>query len=123
QALEVDQRSPETLNNLGISYSTQHKFAEAEQAFRRTLGLDPQNRTANYNLGLILLARGKPKDAATNLRRAVPADANAPCSLSQACLESGQTKEGLEIAEKLSAENAEDVRLHFSFWAMLASQT
>ena len=122
RALEIDPRSAETLNNLGISYSTQHKFAEAEQAFRRTLGLDPQNRTANYNLGLILLARGKPKDAATNLRRAIPADANTLFSLSQACLESGQTKEGLEIAEKLSAENAQDVRLHFSLGVMLASQ-
>jgi tetratricopeptide (TPR) repeat protein len=122
KALQIDPRSTETLDNLGISYSTQRKFDLAEQAFRQTLRLDPGNRAADYNLGLILLAKGQAKEAVGILRRATPPDAATLLALAQAYLQTGRTEEGLLIANRLSRESPQDVRLHFSLGVMLASR-
>jgi tetratricopeptide (TPR) repeat protein len=122
KALRINPRSVETLNNLAISYTTQGKFDLAEQTFLATLRLEPRNRTANYNLGLILLARHEPKGAITALERIRPADSSVLLNLTQAYLMAGMKDQGLKTAEALSAQDSKDVKLHFSLGVILASK-
>ncbi len=122
KALELNPRSVETLNNLATSYATQQKLDLAEQAFRQTLRLEPRNRTANYNLGLILLATHKPKQAIKALEFVQPPDSSTMLNLTKAFLRAGNTSQGLQSAQTLSTRNPKDVKIHFSLGVILASE-
>ena len=122
RALKINPRSTETHNNLGISYFSQRKLELAAEEFQRSLRLDLHDRTANYNLGLVELAEGKPKDAITYLRRVQPPDAGTSLNLTQAYLSAHETAEGLKLAQTLSDQAPNDVRVHFSLGVILAAQ-
>ena len=47
------------LNNLGVNYNSLRKFAQAEQAFRLSVRLSPNNSLAVTNLAYALAAEGK----------------------------------------------------------------
>ncbi len=123
RALEMNARSTETHNNLGSAYYAQKKLDLAEQEFLKTLGYEPANRDANYNLSLILLAKGDAQGAITHLRRVRPADDPAVLfTLAEAYFRAGQAQKGLETATSLSARAKNDVRAHFTLGVLLASQ-
>jgi tetratricopeptide (TPR) repeat protein len=60
RALKISPDSARTRNNIGNSYIAQGKSELAQQEFRKVLRVEPSNRDANYNLGLVLLAKHSP---------------------------------------------------------------
>lgn len=121
RALRAAPRSTQVLNDVGNSYVLQHKVKLAEARFRAALREDPANRNANYNLGLLLLAERRPKEAVSCFERVHPADANSLFSLAEAYLRAGETRQGLATAGLLSGQAKSDVRVHFTLGVMLAA--
>jgi tetratricopeptide (TPR) repeat protein len=119
-ALKIVPRSAEVHNNLGNVYLLEHKFDAAEKEFRASLSLDASNHDANYNLGVALLAQHRPKEAIPYFQSVQPPSTSSMLNLVQAYLLEGETKEGLSTANRLSAQNKGDVRLHFTLGVMLA---
>jgi tetratricopeptide (TPR) repeat protein len=122
QALTLDPNSTRTRNNLGNLYVSQEKFDLAENEFGKVLRVDPTNREANYNLGLVLMARHSPAAAILQLQRVRPADVATRFNLVRAYLQAGRTAEGLTMARALSAQNKDDVQLHFTLGALLGAE-
>ena len=81
----------------------------------------PRNREANYNLGLVLMARRLPAEAIPHFQRVRPADLPTRFNLVRAYLQAGRTAEGLKLARELSAQNKDDVQLHFTLGVLLAA--
>ena len=121
-ALRLSPDSTKTHNNLGNVYVAQKRTDLAEKEFRTVLRLDPANRDANYNLGLLLLAKRSPVEAISHLERVKPANTATRFNLIQAYFQSKRTAEALRMATELSAENKNDVPVHFSLGVMLASE-
>jgi len=122
RGLRASPRSVDGLNLLGMIHHRQDRHEAAVRAFRAALRLDPQNSTANYNLGLLLLAARRPREAIAALQRVTPPDAGTLLSLTEAYFAAGMTSRGLSTAERLSASAADDVKLHFSLGVLLARQ-
>jgi tetratricopeptide (TPR) repeat protein len=122
QALRLDANSTRTLNNLGNLYVAQEKLDLAEKEFRKVLRLEPGNRDGNYNLGLVLMAKGSPSEAIACFLRVRPSDVATRSNLTRAYLRAGRTTEGLKTATELSAQNKDDVQLHFTLGVLLASE-
>ena len=122
QALKLDPTSTRTLNNLGNLYVAQNKLDLGEKEFRKVLRLEPGNRDGNYNLGLLLMARGSPLTAISRFQRVRPPDIASRSNLIRAYLRAGRTAEGLKVATDLSAQNKDDVQLHFTLGVLLASE-
>jgi tetratricopeptide (TPR) repeat protein len=121
-ALKLAPNSTRTRNNLGNVYFAQGKLDLAEQEFRTVLRIAPANRDANYNLGLVLLAQGSPAKAILHFQRLRPANLEAKFNLTRAYLQAGRTAEGLKSATELSAENKDNVQLHFTLGVLLAAE-
>lgn len=121
QALSLDPRSSDTLNNLGASYAAQGKSELAEQMFRGTLKFHPTNRTANYNLALLLLDRKQPKEALAYLAHVFPQDSASQLATIRADFEAGMVPDGLRAADTLSRGAASDLKVHFSLGMLLGS--
>lgn len=122
QALTLDPNSTRTHNNLGNLFVSQEKFDLAEKEFGKVLRVDPTNREANYNLGLVLMARHSPAAAILQLQRVRPADVATRFNLVRAYLQAGRTAEGLKMARELSAQNKDDVQLHFTLGVLLSTE-
>jgi tetratricopeptide (TPR) repeat protein len=120
-ALHVAPDSTMTHNNLGDFYVEAGKPALAESEFRSTLRLDPKNRAASYNLGSILLARHDARQAIEYLERVKPPDAGSLFQLVEAYLATGNKAKALSTAQTLSAQEPQDVKVHFSLGVLLAS--
>ncbi len=122
QALKLDHNSTRALNNLGNLYVAQNKLDLAEKEFRKVLRLEPENRDGNYNLGLLLMATSSPVAAISHFQRVHPPDIATRSNLIRAYLRAGRTAEGLKLATDLSAQNKENVQLHFTLGVLLASE-
>jgi tetratricopeptide (TPR) repeat protein len=120
-SLKLDPNSAGARNNLGNLYAAQQKLDLAEKEFRKVLRVEPGNRDANYNLGLVLMARNVPAEAIVHFQRIRPADVATRLNLVRAYLQTGRAAEGLKAASDLSAQNKDDVQLHFSLGVLLAS--
>jgi tetratricopeptide (TPR) repeat protein len=121
-ALKLDPNSTRTRNNLGNVYVAEEKPDLAEKEFRTLLGLDPANRDGNYNLGLVLMAKGQPTEAIVHFQRVRPANVQTLFNLIRALLQARRTAEGLKAATELSAQNKDDIQLHFTLGVLLASE-
>jgi tetratricopeptide (TPR) repeat protein len=121
-ALKLAPGSAKTRNNLGNVYLSEQKPDLAENEFRTVLRSDPGNRDANYNLGLVLMSKGSPGEAIPHFERVRPATVATQFNLIRAYLASNRTAEGLRLATELSAQNKNDIQLHFSLGIMLASE-
>jgi tetratricopeptide (TPR) repeat protein len=121
-ALKVAPGSAKTRNNLGNVYMSEQKPDLAENEFRTVLRTDPGNRDANYNLGLLLMSKGSPGEAIPHFERVRPATVATQFNLIHAYLASNRAAEGLRLATELSAQNKDDIQLHFSLGIMLASE-
>lgn len=124
-ALKLAPNSTKTLNNLGNLYAAQRKFDLAEKTFRKTLSIEPANNDGNYNLGLVLLAKGSPAEAIPHLQRVRPANVQTSLNLIRAYLQAHRTTEGLKLAKYFSAQHdtGEDaVQQHFTLGILLASE-
>src|SRR2546427_10686565 len=83
---------------------------------------DLGNRDGNYNLGLVLMAKGRPAEAIIHFQRVRPSNVETRFNLIRACLQAHRTAEGLKAATELSAQNKDDVQLHFTLGVLLASE-
>jgi tetratricopeptide (TPR) repeat protein len=120
-ALKLSPNSTKTHNNLGNLYVAQNKPDLAEKEFRTALRSNPADSEGNYNLGLLLIAKGSPAEAIPYFQRVRPANMETRFNLVRCYLQSGQTAAGLTLARTLSAQNKDDVRLHFTLGVFLAS--
>jgi tetratricopeptide (TPR) repeat protein len=121
-ALKLAPNSTTTHNNLGNLYVTQQKLDLAEKEFTRVLAVAPANRDANYNLGLLLIAKGEPAEAIRHLEQVHPATVETQFNLVRAYLQAGRSADALKTARQISAENKQDVQLHFTLGVLLASR-
>jgi flagellin-like protein len=121
-ALTLDPNSTRTHNNLGNVYVAQDKFDLAETEFGKVLSVEPDNREANYNLGLVLMARHLPAKAIPHLQRVRPLDIPTRFNLVRAYLQAGRAAEGLKLAREISAQNKDNVQLHFTLGVLLAGE-
>jgi tetratricopeptide (TPR) repeat protein len=122
KALQLSPNSTKTHVNLGNVYLMQKKADIAEKEFRTVLRLEPQNQDGNYNLGLLLMAKGAPAQAIPLLARVHPANTATRFNLIQAYFQIKRNAEALRMATELSAENKNDVQVHFSLGILLASE-
>lgn len=120
-ALQIAPNSAKTLVNLGNIYVAQKQIPLAEQQFRRALRFDPDNRDANYNLGLLLSANGSPAQAIPFFLHVHPANAATQFGLVDAYLKCGRGSEAQRLADELSSEHGDDVQVHFSLGLLLVS--
>jgi Flp pilus assembly protein TadD len=61
-------------HNQGFHFHLQHQMEEAEPFYQRAVALDPDFKEAWMNLGLVLLARGRPEEALSCQRQALCLD-------------------------------------------------
>jgi tetratricopeptide (TPR) repeat protein len=121
-ALKLAPNSAKTRNNLGNVYVAQKKIDLAEKEFRTVLHVDPQNGDANYNLGVLLMARGSTAEAIPHFERVRPANLATTFNLIRAYFQSKRTADALRLATELSAQNKNNVQVHFTLGIMLASE-
>ncbi len=120
-ALRLNPKSAKTHENLGNLYVAENKLDLAQKEFESTLRIDPADSDGNYNLGLLLMAKGESAVAIPHFQRVRPQSLEAQFNLVRCYLVTRQTNSGLALARKMSAENPNDVRLHFSLGVFLAS--
>ena len=121
-ALKLDPNSSRTHNHLGNLFVAEEKLDLAEKEFRTTLRLDPSNQDGNYNLALVLMARGHAAEAIPHFQRFGSTNVAARFNLIRAYLQAGRKAEGLKIADELSAHSKDDVQFHFTLGVLLASE-
>ncbi len=122
QGLQLNPKSTGIRNDMGNLYVLQGNLDQAEKEFREVLRLSPADPDGNYNLGLVFLAKKHPADAALYFERVHPATIAARFNLTKAYLEAGKTTEGLRTAKELSAQNKDNVQLHFTLGVLLATE-
>jgi tetratricopeptide (TPR) repeat protein len=122
KALQLAPRSTKTRNNLGSVYVAMKKIDMAEAEFRKVLLLDPANKDGNYNLGLLLSSSGHPAEAIRHFERVRPQDLPTRVNLVRAYFQTKQPAEALRRVRALSAENQDNLQLHFSLGLLLASE-
>jgi tetratricopeptide (TPR) repeat protein len=120
-ALKLNPNSTKTHNNLGNLYVTENKADLAEKEFRTALRSEPADAEGNYNLGLLLMTKGLPAEAIPHFQRVRPENLETRFNLVRCYLQSKQIPAGLALARSLSAQNKDDVRLHFTLGVLLAS--
>jgi tetratricopeptide (TPR) repeat protein len=122
QALQFDPASSKTHNNLGNSYVEQKKLDLAEKEFRIVLRLDPKDADGNYNLGLLLMAKGSPAEAIVHFERVKPANTATELNLVRAYFKAKRPSDALLKATEVSTESKKDLQVHFSLGLLLASE-
>ena len=123
KALQIAPNSTKAHNDLGNAYVNLKKVDLAEKEFRTVLRLDPANRDGNYNLGVLLMAKGSPAEAIPHFERVRPADVATTFNLITAYFQSKRTAEALRLATELSSQNKGDLKVHFNLGVLLASKT
>jgi len=121
KALTLSPNSTKTHVNLGNVYVAQKRPDLAEKEFRTALRLDPANQDGNYNLGVLLMAKGVPAEAIPHFERVSARNVPARLNLIQALLQTKRVPVALHIATALSAQNKNEVQVHFSLGLVLAS--
>jgi len=122
KALQIAPNSAKTHVNLGNVYLLQKRSDLAEKEFRTVLRLDPQNQDGNYNLAVLLMAKGAPAQAIPLLSRIHPANTATRFNLVRAYFQSKRPAEALRMATELSTQDKDNVQVHFSLGLLLASE-
>jgi len=63
EALELDPKYQDALHGLGMALFQHNRFAEAEEAARRLIAIDPDDVLAHTSLSMIYHAQGRIEDA------------------------------------------------------------
>lgn len=97
QSLELSPNKPETLNNLGILYLEENKFAEAKSLLERAIDISPSYSRAHLNLAGALWGLGE-RDKAVEQARAAKdletSNAQAHLTLASFLIAMGKYEEG-----------------------------
>lgn len=121
KALKLSPNSAKTHINLGNVYVAQKRLDLAAKEFRTVLRFDPANQDGNYNLGVLLMAKGAPAEAIPHFERVRAETVPARLNLIQAMLQTKRVPEALKLATALSAQNKNEVQVHFSLGLLLAA--
>ncbi|HKY33631.1 MAG TPA: tetratricopeptide repeat protein [Candidatus Polarisedimenticolia bacterium] len=92
--------------NLGAAYQKLGRMQEAEEAYRRSLQIDPHRAGAQYSLATLLEATGRPDEAIRYYQEAVrlrPDDREALNNLGRTLLARGRAAEAVETLERAVA--------------------
>jgi tetratricopeptide (TPR) repeat protein len=103
--------------NLGIAFMRTRMFDEAEREFLRILELDPENLEAQFQLGVIELRRGRPREAARRFMTMIEEGGRWPSAFQNLtlALESGdRLEQALLVVEDALGTFAGDHRLLLS---------
>ncbi len=122
KALRIAPNSVKTYNNIGNVYVAIKDFDSAEKAFRMALHLDPADQDGNYNLGVLLMMKGAAAEAVPHFERVRPPNLETRFNLVRAYFESKRNTDALRVASELSEQGKNDVQVHFSLGALLASE-
>jgi tetratricopeptide (TPR) repeat protein len=122
QGLKLNPRATGIYNDLGNLYVAQGNLDLAEKEFREVVRLNPADYDGNYNLSLVLLTRKHATEAIPCLQRIHPQTIASRITLTRAYLESNRTAEALKTAQELSAQNKENVQVHFTLGVLLAAE-
>ncbi len=121
-ALKIAPNATKTHNNLGNVYVAEKQPELAENEFRTVLRLDPANADGNYNLGVLLMAKGAAAEAIPHLERVRPPNVATSLNLVRAYLQTKHTAEALRLATELSTQHKDDIQVHFSLGVTLAAE-
>ena len=123
---QLYRESPVVLNSFARLAAAQPGCAEAAEAlYARLLSLEPRNAAAHNELGRLLLARGKPAEAAPHFLRALQADPLSTVALNNVglCLAAqGDLPEAIAYYERALAVAPRDVPAHFNLAQALRQQ-
>jgi len=122
KALQLAPNSTKTHVNLGNVYVSQKRLDLAEKEFRTVLRHEPANQDANYNLGVLLMAKGSVAEAVPHFEHIHPANLATSLNLIRGYLQTKRTAEALRLATELSAQHKNDVHVQFSLGVLLASE-
>jgi len=100
KAIALDPGYGEAHADLGVAYTRQHRYPEAETEFRRAIELIPEESLPYSNLGWVLFVTGRRAEAGQNARRALrlsPDNASAHMLIGCLLIEIPETRaEGLQ---------------------------
>src|SRR5271156_5618413 len=102
-AVEIDPKSKQGWNYLGLTLQQQQKFPEAADAFRKQIAVNPLDPVAHAALGALFLAQHKYSEAIPELDKATvlaPDNAELEVSLGNALLNTGEKDKALQAFEK-----------------------
>ncbi|MFE0516105.1 tetratricopeptide repeat protein [Streptomyces sp. NPDC058964] len=103
-----------TLLQAGILQQNDHDFEGADRTYRRVLELDPHNKFAWYNLGVIAQGDGRPADARADYDNALKTDPAFPSALfnEAVLLETSDPDRAVELLERVIAGNPKAATAH-----------
>lgn len=111
KAADVDPANADIRFDLGVLYlNGLHQPANAVEAFRQGITLEPDNAGAYFELGLALAAQGDVKEAATALTRAgdlAPTNPEPAVALARVYAQAGDTKEAFVATDRALAIKAD----------------
>ena len=131
KVIELDPRSSEALNNLGMVYYLEHKYPEAEETLARAVKFDPSLTNARVLLGASLWREGKLDRAIAELDRALEAplsdsaEKTARTALHSALFAQENYARALEVLKPLADKYPQDVDVEYSLgqtYLQLAAQ-
>jgi hypothetical protein len=116
QALDLDPRSPEILNNLGRSLMALRRPVEASEYFQKALELNPGSSEILSNLGTALFALGRTSEAVAYLQKALEIRSDFPDARFMLCIalvredRVSEARAEYELLERSSPELAASLR-------------
>ena len=120
RVLDDDQSDARAQQGLSAVYFRKNDYARAEEVLRNAIQSSPNNGDLFYNLGVTLVALGRPAEAISSFQAAWeknPELAKAAVRLAKAYLENGETKE----AERVARQAAEKFPNEIDAWLVLAT--
>jgi tetratricopeptide (TPR) repeat protein len=125
KALQLDPRTVQAYNTLGVMLYYLGDFNGAIRCFRKAIQLNPRDTRAYGNLGLALQARGNLNEAIASYRKALeldPKDARAYNHLGTALAAQGDLKGAIACYHKVLALDPKYVVGHFNLGNALKVQ-
>jgi tetratricopeptide (TPR) repeat protein len=114
----------ESVERLIGLYLKQKRYADAETWLRKYMAANPQNAAAQLQMGKLLAAEGKSKEAIAALEPAYKASPDPALAreLASLYLESKQYDAAAALLEKLVQQAPGDAQLHFDYGSALLHQ-
>jgi Tfp pilus assembly protein PilF len=123
KALNINPRSVEALNNIGVILAGKGKLEEAVSHFSRALSIRPNDGQTHFNLGLALSQQGKIDSAIEHYEEALrikPENEKAHINLALALQAQGRIDKAIEHYREALRINPFDEKVHNSLGVTLA---
>jgi tetratricopeptide (TPR) repeat protein len=111
KAVQLDPKSANVYDTMGIALSHQGEIEEAVDAFEQAIAIDPHFASAYHGLGMMLGDQGKPEDAVDAFRQAIAIDsqyAPAYCELGYRLAAQDELEKATDAFRQAIAADPED---------------